>query len=497
MPALRKRFAVAGRADVAEKLQSTIEDWAVESSWKLTRENPFRDDQENLALAEKELGLGNAELEAIGRDVSHYEAFVQRNKPAALNDYWRKRLATLQRRHMALAEERDRGRSKSQKAIRGRMREGLSKDRRAVRRALLKRWRKELDQAYAEWELQQIAALREELLRQLTSWLELVQKLADLADDLSMEPGLLFDLSEGALTEQDIEVLQRWAEYISKDEGVRRLCDMMGRLRRAERSKREETIKLKKHINIEVPDIHSREEITGITLGRDIENALPQELALLADEDTSLLFDLKYVEGRLMCFDTQGRLTQEQEIEEEKKVQVSEEEEMGPIIICVDTSGSMQGPPEDIAKALTLYMATRAKRQERNCYLINFSRETAEFDLSGKMGMPQLMDFLKMSFHGGTDATPALSRAVEKVAEEDYQRADTLMISDFVMGGLPENLTKGIAAARKKKNRFYALCVGSDRIDKHLKVFDGEWVYDPSTRGIRKLYDLVEPLAND
>lgn len=65
--------------------------------------------------------------------------------------------------------------------------------------------------------------------------------------------------------------------------------------------------------DIELPDINSREEIIGIRLGRDIEHVLPSEMALLADPETSILFDLKYVESRLMCFDMQLRQQIEQQ----------------------------------------------------------------------------------------------------------------------------------------------------------------------------------------
>ncbi len=37
----------------------------------------------------------------------------------------------------------------------------------------------------------------------------------------------------------------------------------------------------------------------------------------------------------------------------------------GPIIVCLDTSGSMQGPPETVAKALVLETMRGAHRQNR------------------------------------------------------------------------------------------------------------------------------------
>jgi uncharacterized protein with von Willebrand factor type A (vWA) domain len=46
---------------------------------------------------------------------------------------------------------------------------------------------------------------------------------------------------------------------------------------------------------------------------------------------------------------------------------------MGPIILCLDTSGSMRGAREVVAKALALECMRGAHRQQRACYLYAFS----------------------------------------------------------------------------------------------------------------------------
>ena len=51
-------------------------------------------------------------------------------------------------------------------------------------------------------------------------------------------------------------------------------------------------------------------------------------------------------------------LAKEVEIEQA----VIEEEKNCPMIIWIDTSGSKHGSPEAIAKALTLYLSTQAKK---------------------------------------------------------------------------------------------------------------------------------------
>jgi len=81
-----------------------------------------------------------------------------------------------------------------------------------------------------------------------------------------------------------------------------RCVTCFGKLRDVELSGRIESVKIARNVEVYTPDINSREEIVGLKLGRDLEHAIPSELALLSDPDASLFFDLKYVESRLMCF---------------------------------------------------------------------------------------------------------------------------------------------------------------------------------------------------
>jgi len=244
-----------------------------------------------------------------------------------------------------------------------------------------------------------------------------------------------------------------------------------------------------------VSDTNSKEEIIGVHLARDIEHVLPQELALLADNEASILFDMKYVEGRLMCFDMEGFQQKELIIEEDILTKVDDKEKLGPIIICVDTSGSMQGSPETIAKAITLFMATRVIKQNRHCFLINFSTKIETLDLSGHMGISKVIGFLQRSFYGGTDMSPALNYALELMEKEEYEKADLLMISDFIMGTLSSSLKAKIENAKQNENKFYSLSIGNMFLNKKAKtIFDNEWVYNPNNHSVSSLEGMISEI---
>ena len=102
-----------------------------------------------------------------------------------------------------------------------------------------------------------------------------------------------------------------------------------------------------------------------------------------------------------------------------------------------------------------------------------------------------------MSFHGGTDAAPALGHALKTMAAETYQKADLLIISDFIMADLPPATLANIEKQRGEGNRFYSLVVGSAYMVQRLKsLFDHEWVYNPTTSTVHELIGFQQKIDN-
>ncbi len=364
-------------------------------------------------------------------------------------------------------------------------------------RLLLNEWQKRMDQVRAEWELREIETRRAALIAEIEKILRSLKSLQERLQELGLDTGLLLDLSKGNLTAQDIQQFERWAKYLAEDKGIRTLCELLGKIRQIELSEKIERVRSVTHVQAHLPDINSREEIIGIRLGRDLEHVLPSELALLADPDTAILFDLKYVESSLMCFDMNGIQNIHRHVETEEERSIKEAEKQGPMVICIDTSGSMNGTPETVAKAVALFLATKAREQKRPCYLINFSTGIYTLDLSADIGMESLLHFLGMSFHGGTDVAPALEHALDKMEEDAYEKADLLIVSDFIMSELPKYSLSRIEGHRLGGNRFHSLVVGNCYMSQRLKtIFDNEWVYDPRTSRIHELVSFERNITN-
>ena len=84
-------------------------------------------------------------------------------------------------------------------------------------------------------------------------------------------------------------------------------------------------------------------------------------------------------------------------------------------------------------------IAKKCLDEERKCFLISFSTGIEVQDLSHfekSNGLNVLVQFLRKSFNGGTDASPALEKSLELLSSNDWKNADVLVVSDMVMGVL-------------------------------------------------------------
>lgn len=358
---------------------------------------------------------------------------------------------------------------------------------------LLAEWQRTLDHARSEWELQRISECREQFLHDIDDVLSLLERLHRQIEPLGLNTGILFDLSASDVRAEDLRELKRWTDYLDHNSGTQAISDLLGKLKQLELSRQLEQVNARDHQNANWHDNHARDELIGLRLGRDLEHVLPSELALLSDPDTDILFDLKYIESRLMCFDVQS-LDNEPDEDDNSDPHTASHAARGPMIICVDTSGSMSGPPTTVAKAVTLFLASQARQEQRPCYLISYATQVEELDLS--FGQQQdeeqhrqnLMTFLTRTFEGGTDLRPALERALDTLMTQDYRRADLLVISDFLMAELPESLLERIEPLKQRGNHFHSLVIGETyMLDRMKHLFDQEWVYDPHRSEIQEL----------
>lgn len=358
--------------------------------------------------------------------------------------------------------------------------------------SLLNELEKNISVLIENWELSQIKLIKEELIKKYISKLEYIKKLKEILSDLDLGTAYFWDLSKGNLIESDINTLISWVEFLKKNKKIMELCNLLGKMKKYNKELIKEKISRAIKYDIKVLDKNSNEEVSGIKLGKSIEYLLPNELALLNDSELEELFDLKYIEEKLMLFDYDSYINVEKEKIVEEFVESEKDEEKGPIIICVDTSGSMSGAPEKIAKAIAFCISSKAISENRPCLLINFSTSIEVIEFNKFNLFTDILNFLKKSFNGGTDLIPALKYSLDKIENEKFEKADVLILSDFILDNIENKIFKKINNAKKLGNRFYSISIGNLFMNKNLKnIFTKQWVYNPDTSNL----DLLNEIA--
>lgn len=212
----------------------------------------------------------------------------------------------------------------------------------------------------------------------------------------------------------------------------------------------------------------SGSDIEGVTIGNDLGSLLPIELATYADKDMENLFYYRYTRHRLQTFDYKSKTSKPT-----RRLSFQAARRLGPMIVCVDTSASMYGPPQRITQSMLSLIEETAERLHRDCYLIDFSVGVKAIDLKLRM-KKQLYASVGLKEHevmfdkghipfigGGTDARGMMNATFDMLDNDGagYMNADVLWISDFLMPLAKPNMLARMKDFRRTGTRFYGLCI--------------------------------------
>lgn len=175
--------------------------------------------------------------------------------------------------------------------------------------------------------------------------------------------------------------------------------------------------------------VRAPQEVHAVKMGGSLEHLLPSELLGVTTSRRALHLDFlrRLLEGEVLEYALEAAA------------------ERGPMVVCVDGSGSMQGSKELWAKAVALTLMEIARREKRRCLALIFSSGGAPFEVelletrrgggaraSGRKIVRE-QEVLRFAEHfpgGGTSFEEPLRRAVEVVSEGRYRRGDIVFITD-------------------------------------------------------------------
>lgn len=210
-------------------------------------------------------------------------------------------------------------------------------------------------------------------------------------------------------------------------------------------------------------------DIEGVTVGNDLSSMLPSEMAQMVDEDLNGLFVYKFATRNLQNFRYKSQI-----MNPSHKLQMHKARQKGPMVVCLDTSGSMAGVPERISHSLIVKLLQLALRQDRDFLLIAFSYMAKAFEV--RKNRARLLDFFRKPANGDTDVSDMLNMCIETLmSKPEFMSADVCLVSDYKMPVAGDALMKRILDLREAGTRFYGLQIGETSFKEWPKYFDRIW----------------------
>lgn len=213
----------------------------------------------------------------------------------------------------------------------------------------------------------------------------------------------------------------------------------------------------------------AKSDITGITIGDNLSSLLPSETALLSCPATEPTFYHNYVEKRLQIFASASS----------GNAPVTHQD--GPVIICLDTSGSMRGEKVEIACNLTMAITIIAQRRKRDVLVVKYSDWHFLLKVTKLSRQREDLEKFLSSYQGRGNAENELFRWLFKDIlpnEKAFDTADILCITDFGWKPLNDYTIKLIESFKRKGMIFYGLNVlGFEKwsFDSMTTVCDSLW----------------------
>lgn len=221
---------------------------------------------------------------------------------------------------------------------------------------------------------------------------------------------------------------------------------------------------------------HPPDEVTSITFGNNLATILPSELALLGDPDLEDLFLYRFAEAQLLQYELIG----------------NEKQGQGPIILAIDSSGSMGTEMQGISreawsKAVMLSLLAIARKQKRDMVVIYFSG--AEDDLvsfhfpKGQSTYLEVLECTEAFIGGLTAFEPWMRMALTLVDDSAFNRADVICVSDGLTS-IPASVRTDWQQRRQNRDmRAYGVLIGTS---------DGAGVLASVTDAMMTLDNLAE-----
>lgn len=345
-------------------------------------------------------------------------------------------------------------------------------------------WYQSLSDAIRQAQVSELEANKEKLLKDLYQRMETMKsmdRVTEEGDEGSV--GRLWDMASAKLSQSDLTVMKRHAEFLKKNKGLQEISEKLGRMASQVNDPDLNRAPVEEPQMVEEKADEATDDIVGIHESDDLNKLLPNETMFLAYPELEVVFYKHLVDKRLMNYRMQGKSRTLRKVRAQQPDNKDAEVEKGPFIICVDASGSMTGFPEQCAKAMAYALMQIALAEDRDCYVMLFSTEQITYELTKQDGLREASDFLSYNFHGGTDIGPVIMKSIDLMCGDKYKNADLVVISDFIAPKQSDEMITKVDELKARKNRFHAISLSKYGNPELMAMFDHSWAYHPNLVG--------------
>lgn len=267
--------------------------------------------------------------------------------------------------------------------------------------------------------------------------------------------------NKGAWTKGDLKPHLKLVEEYYNSPKLKRLAQRVGKLREVRET----------GLRAQNEDVS---EVGGITYGNDLAMVVPEEWADYFNNIRKSGFRKKFAEESLCLYD----------------IKVKKHKGKGSMIICIDNSGSMQGPKEETCKAIAIALMEIAVYQKRDFMVIMFGGPDDELKVFEiKKGICTFDQLIEIGEHflcsSGTDFEKPLRHALRFLEKDKYRGGDILFLTDGVCSVSPEFLETYHEQKKARGFRTITVMVNYGQVPTApLEAFSDELLYSKDLKGL-------------
>jgi uncharacterized protein with von Willebrand factor type A (vWA) domain len=211
-------------------------------------------------------------------------------------------------------------------------------------------------------------------------------------------------LGEGSNVKVPFGMKKSVLERIRNSDKLKKFTDMIGKYKECAITEQKKKMK------------SSAIEIKSVKIGDKIEDALPSDKLNLCNNITKKDFYRRMTQGQLMSYDKEAQ----------------KQKNKGPIIVCIDQSGSMQGDKDMWAKALAVGILEVAQMQKREFACIPYDSRCRKTTIIHKdeISPEKIIGIAEERASGGTDFEAPLKEASKLIEDSNFKEADIVFITD-------------------------------------------------------------------